>query len=104
MANRIFTLFDAQTVDGDSGPFALDSDQFTAYVSGLLDGGTVRLYSSPDKVNWFPIVGAWFSETKKGAPVEYAEPFNENVVFIKAVLQDAGLTAAVTVTVLATHR
>lgn len=104
MANRIFELFAAQTVDGDSGPFALDSDLFTVYVSGLLDGGTVRMYSSPDKVNWFPIVGGWFSETKKGQPVEYAEPFNENVLFLKAVLADAGVAADVTVTVLTTHR
>lgn len=104
MANRVFNLFDGQAVDGDSGPFALDCDKFTVYVSGLLDGGTVRLFSSPDKVNFFPIVGGWFSETKKNQPVEYSEPYDENVVFLKAVLEDAGVAADVTVTVLATHR
>jgi len=97
MSNRVFTLLENETADIVSDPFALDSGQFTVYVTGQLDGGVITLETSPDNTDWYPLVGGIFSATKKNQPVDYVSTFDDNVIFLRARLDGAGVAAGATV-------
>lgn len=97
MANRVFTLLNQETADVVGDPFALDSDKFTVYVNGQLDGGVITLETSPDNVTWYPVLGGIFSATKKGQPANFVTTFDDAVMLLRATLDGAGPLANVSV-------